>query len=309
MSDALRLSMPLSDAVPGVVPDPASYPAGVRVLLATPTGTWLAVPLALLRLAPWNYKKGDARLDVRLENGLTRNGLVENLIVRQLPATHVVDAVDAHVVDAFEVANGNHRVERLTAIAERDGIDPHTVMVVVFDLGMVDADEARLRAIETNELRYPNDHIAFADTVNDLRAAFGDERVLDTTPFTEGDLEHFDAMSQWEWDATHAGEHQTGGGGHGKTTHAFQHNLRPREDGPGEGGAGQDLHDLRVALHDDDLATVRAAIERLTTTGEIDPDDDVRDHPERDPRTFAVAIVALATRYLDDGDGDGDGDV
>jgi ParB-like chromosome segregation protein Spo0J len=139
------------------------------------------IPLAELAAAPWNYKVEDEEKAKKLRANLARNGQIENLIVRVLPA------------GGYEVINGNHRLEALRALGLVDAM--------CYDVGTVSDNAARRVAIETNETRFTVDDLRLAAVLHDAQAESSLAELVETTPYTENQLRQFNAIVDTDLDA------------------------------------------------------------------------------------------------------------
>jgi len=155
---------------------------------------WVDVPLSKLLLAPWNYKTEDDELAGKLREGLSRNGQIETLLIRELESGQ------------FEVVNGNHRLP----VMEDLGLET----AHCFNLGTISDDQAVRLAVELNETRFASDPLTLAVRLSELDLSFGREDLLSTLPFTDFQLDGYLAMLgevQWSNPITKDGD----GGGSG----------------------------------------------------------------------------------------------
>lgn len=136
-----------------------------------------------LTLAVWNYKTDDAKLLKKLENNIKKHGQVENLIVRELPGD------DGETI--YEVVNGNHRLKALINL----GYDK----AVCYNLGVVSDSTAKRIAVETNETKFGTDSIKLAEVMRDIRSEYEIEDVMETMPFSRGEMENFAGMLEFDW--------------------------------------------------------------------------------------------------------------
>lgn len=153
---------------------------------------WVRIKVKDLVLANWNYKdEGDTKkreemLMTSLQQNIKRNGVIENILVRQLDSGF------------YEVVNGNHRVK----VIESLGIDE----VMCFNLGKISLIEAKRVAIETNETKFAANRIKLAETVSELLTDFDLDDILNTTPFDEAEIEDFNKLLEFDWDALESKE-------------------------------------------------------------------------------------------------------
>lgn len=139
----------------------------------------IEVDIENLTLAVWNYKTDDPKLLKKLEANIKKHGQVENLIVRELHD------------GAFEVVNGNHRLKALINL----GYDK----VVCFNLGQVSDAKAKRIAVETNETKFGTDSIKLAEVMRDIREEYEVDDVMETMPFTRGEMDNFQGMLEFDW--------------------------------------------------------------------------------------------------------------
>lgn len=142
---------------------------------------WKKVALKDLVEAPWNYKTDDESIDLKLEENIKRNGVVQNLIVRDLEDGR------------YEVVNGNHRFRVLQKL--------NTKEVMAYHLGNVPLEYAKRVALETNETSYKNDQTKLAELLVDLEKSFGTEDLLVSVPFELTDLEGMKKMLEFDFDS------------------------------------------------------------------------------------------------------------
>jgi len=138
--------------------------------------------------ADWNYKEEDEELQNLLKSNLQRNGQVQNLIVRALPSGDTTK----DGLPIYEVPDGNHRLPSLKKLGQEE--------VMCYNLGRVSEAEAKRIALEVNETQWDADPIALAETMSDVEAEFGRGDILDTMPFTDDEMDHFEDMLEWDWE-------------------------------------------------------------------------------------------------------------
>lgn len=137
------------------------------------------IPITQLVKAPWNYKLDDVELKEKLKANITRNGQIENIVVRLMP-----DGM-------YEIVNGNHRFDAL--------IELNIAEVMCYDLGTISDAKAKRIAIELNETRFGSDHLRLAETVVSLKEEFSFEELETSLPFSMEDLTEFEKVIQWDW--------------------------------------------------------------------------------------------------------------
>jgi len=124
--------------------------------------------------ADWNYKEENKRLSQKLKNNIKKNGIIENIIVRQISK------------NKYEVVNGNHRLDILRELKVK-----HTMC---YDLGNISLAQAKRIAIETNETKFGVNEEKLTDLINDISNNFGLEDlsytiVDDVLDFADDDLD------------------------------------------------------------------------------------------------------------------------
>jgi hypothetical protein len=122
--------------------------------------------------ASWNYKTDDPELKEKLRANIKRNGIIENLIVRELGKK-------------YEVVNGNHRFEVLL----EDGVKE----VMVYNLGDISLPAAQRIAYETNETKFENDQIKLSRLMNNIMKEFEASDLVKTMALK---LEDIDALTK-----------------------------------------------------------------------------------------------------------------
>lgn len=136
---------------------------------------WKVLPAAKLMTAPWNYKEDDADMEAKLRENLKTNGLVMNLIVREMGK------------GKFEVVNGNHRLKVMNDL----GIEE----AMCFNLGKVSEEAAIRVAIETNETSFETNTLKLSDLMRRISEKFDLRELISTMPYQE---EHIQSMLKVE---------------------------------------------------------------------------------------------------------------
>lgn len=150
---------------------------------------WTMVPVKALHKAEWNYKTNDPDLSAKLKANIERNGVIENIIIREHD-------------DGYEVVNGNHRYEVVKEMG--------TAEVMAFNLGKVSEAQARRVAVETNQTRFKDDAAALAIVINDVLKEYSAFDFAQTSPYTEQEIEAFAASINYVFP-------ETGGETHSET--------------------------------------------------------------------------------------------
>jgi ParB-like chromosome segregation protein Spo0J len=132
---------------------------------------FIQIKVSELIPASWNYKKKDKFLQEKLTKYLKEDGQIINLVVREM------------TTGQYEVIDGNHRLESL----KEAGIDD----VWVYNVGVIDQNEAKLLSIKLNELKFDYDEDELASILNDLKF---DDNVDFDVPFTEEKLDYLDSL-------------------------------------------------------------------------------------------------------------------
>jgi ParB-like chromosome segregation protein Spo0J len=96
----------------------------------------IEVEVEKLIKAKWNYKKDDKKKMSNLINSIKMHNQIELLLVRELK-------------EGFEVVNGNHRVDAL--------IELKIEKALCYNLGKIPEKQAKLIAVQTNEIRFDSD--------------------------------------------------------------------------------------------------------------------------------------------------------
>ena len=129
---------------------------------------WQEIELSKLVGAAWNYKKDFEYLEEKLINNIKKNGIIENIIVREIEG------------DKFEVVNGNHRLKACVKI----GLEK----IMCCNLGGIKLRVAKRIAVETNETKFPNDKSKLSDIVSELLDSFGLDDMISTTPWNTDEI-------------------------------------------------------------------------------------------------------------------------
>lgn len=133
---------------------------------------------AALVEASWNYKEDHDELQEKLRLNLQRNGIVQNLIVRDVGS------------GAYEVVNGNHRLRAIIA----NGID----RVMCYNCGQISDIQAKRIAVETNETRFKSDAERLASVVEAVLNEFDPADFDLTSPITSDMLDGFKKQDEWK---------------------------------------------------------------------------------------------------------------
>lgn len=129
--------------------------------------------------AEWNYKEEDHKKSIKLKANISRNGQVENIIVRELSN------------DVFEVVNGNHRYDAFKELGYKE--------VFCYNLGKITDREAKRLAIETNEISFDKDEILMAETVHDILKDFDINSFFMTTDFEVNEIEAMNLLGDQDY--------------------------------------------------------------------------------------------------------------
>lgn len=130
---------------------------------------WVECPIDQLVFAEWNYKKDDEKLLEKLKANIRRNGLIENIIIRELHD-------DAGELTCYEVVNGNHR---LRAVQE---LGTYTFLHV-YNLGNISEIQAKRIAVETNETKFASDRNRLDELIYEVLASEESIDVRETLPY------------------------------------------------------------------------------------------------------------------------------
>lgn len=136
---------------------------------------WIELPVDILFEANWNYKKNKKSLQKKLTNNIKKNGLIENLIVRELGA------------DKYEVVNGNHRLQSLKSL--------NIKTAMCYNLGTVGLSTAKRIALETNEIKFSSDRYKLSEIIKGLLLEFNVDELSLTLPFDETEFTELSTFS------------------------------------------------------------------------------------------------------------------
>jgi len=136
----------------------------------------IKIKISEVELAPWNYKEDSEILKVKLMNAMEKNGYIDKIAVAEREEQRGVK----------EIVNGNHRV-----MAFRDkGITE----IQAIDLGILKKTQRMRVGAELNEIRFDTDKTKLAELIVDIKADFGVQDLVLTTPFNEDDFKEFDQI-------------------------------------------------------------------------------------------------------------------
>ncbi|MDD5287519.1 MAG: ParB N-terminal domain-containing protein [Dehalococcoidales bacterium] len=134
------------------------------------------LPIEVLHGAPWNPNVADEATLGRLHRSISRYGMVQNLVVRQLDK-------DGH----YEVLSGNQRLK----VLKEAGISP--VPCVVVDLS---DNEARLLAEALNRIHGDDDLGLRAEVIREVLRTVSPEKVLALLPETTASLNSLSTLGK-----------------------------------------------------------------------------------------------------------------
>lgn len=134
------------------------------------------IDIDLLFEAEWNYKESHEELEGKLFANIEKNGVVQNLIVRE-------------VGEKFEVVNGNHRLK----VVKNLGLET----VMCYNLGQIDDLKAKRIAVETNETRFKSNPEKMSEVIESILTEFSPEDFDLTSPVTTAMLDQFKSSHEW----------------------------------------------------------------------------------------------------------------
>lgn len=149
---------------------------------------YVAIPVYRIVKAPWNYKEKDETRAQQLRAKIEREGAIVNLVVRYLPNQTADDGGPL-----FEAVDGNHRIEAYLKAGRE--------VAVCFNKGQITEAHAKRIAVEINEGDFDADPLDLAETLADIEEEFGRENWMNTSPFTEQEMNNFNDMLDFDWDS------------------------------------------------------------------------------------------------------------
>jgi hypothetical protein len=151
------------------------------------------IPTHRIVKAPWNYKETDEARARQLEAKIKREGAIVNLIIRHLP-----DQTSGDGGPLFEAIDGNHRIDAYLKAGREEAM--------CYNKGQIPQEHAKRIAVEVNEGDFEADPVALAETLADIEKHFGREDWMETSPFSETEMENFNDMLNFDWDAVEPAE-------------------------------------------------------------------------------------------------------
>lgn len=145
-----------------------------------PTG-YGAMPVNELIYADWNYKTDDDEILAKLTKNIKKNGLIENLIVRELDDGR------------YEVVNGNHRLKVMHILKRKEAM--------CFNLGKLSRAEAQRIALETNETRFATDDTRLASLIKEMSGDIDISDLLTTVTFKQDEIDDLLKLADFDWDS------------------------------------------------------------------------------------------------------------
>jgi hypothetical protein len=141
---------------------------------------FIDLPVKSLIKADWNYKENDSDKLEKLKRNIQKNGLIENIIVRELPK------------NKYEIVNGNHRFDVLSQLEIEN--------VHCFNLGKITLNQAKRIAIETNESKFNADLSLLGANIKDILQDFPVEDLSSTFFMEESEIIDYSEMSEFSFD-------------------------------------------------------------------------------------------------------------
>jgi len=166
------------------------------------TEGYVFIPVNRIVKAPWNYKEEDEARANQLKAKIEREGAIVNLVVRYLP-----DQPHDDGGPLFEAADGNHRISAYMKSGRE--------YAMCYNKGPINEAHAKRIAVEINEGDFEADPLALAETLSDIEEEFGRDDWMKTSPFTEQEMDNFEDMRDFDWDAMEDPEDQDGSEGDG----------------------------------------------------------------------------------------------
>lgn len=140
---------------------------------------YIEIELSKLVKADWNYKEDNDDLKEKLKVNITKNGQVENLIVRELGK------------GKYEIVNGNHRYDAMVELELKTA--------VAYNLGVIKLEDAKRIAIETNETRFLTNEVKLAAVLKELTGEFTIDDMVSSMPYDEEKLKNYLEMADFKW--------------------------------------------------------------------------------------------------------------
>jgi hypothetical protein len=140
----------------------------------------------LLEKAPWNYKTDDEDKKNKLKGNLRQNGVLENIVVREMPN------------GKYEVVNGNHRLDAIRELSIE--------VVPAYNLGVVSEKKAKRIAIELNETHFDPDSLKLAGVIKELVDEYSIDDLEETMPYNKQEIEDYQKLLDFDWGQYGEGE-------------------------------------------------------------------------------------------------------
>lgn len=116
---------------------------------------------------------------VKLKENIKRNGLILNLVVRELDTGF------------YEVLDGNHRLQ----VARDLGLG----MAHVYNMGKITDSKAQRLALEINENTFEHDPLKMGRLMAGLKDSETFEDLAETLPWKREELDNFANMTEFDW--------------------------------------------------------------------------------------------------------------
>tara|TARA_R100000734_G_scaffold19098_2_gene18077 strand:+ start:333 stop:986 length:654 start_codon:yes stop_codon:yes gene_type:complete len=139
---------------------------------------YLDIDVNQLVKADWNYKEDDKELSKKLKKNIEEEGIIQNLIVRELG-------------DKYEVVNGNHRLDVMN--------DLGITKVHVYNYGKISKNKAMEVAIKTNETAFKTNALKLGETFSELTKEYDIDYLADSLPFKKQEITNMIELLEFDW--------------------------------------------------------------------------------------------------------------
>lgn len=126
---------------------------------------FIILPVSKLIKAEWNYKVDDEQIQEKLDNSITKHGQIQNCQVREIDN------------GLFEVIDGNHRLNSFRNLGKTH--------VMCFNHGKISEEEAKIIAINSNEIKFDYDPAKLSALLTELQLSMPEVDIRSTLPFNE----------------------------------------------------------------------------------------------------------------------------
>jgi len=142
-------------------------------------GRYLKISVDEIIPRNWSYRVDDRISREKLKISIRDNGLLQNLIVRELPT------------ECFEIVDGQERFEIIKEM-EYEGVQ-------CYSIGKVSSLEALKISLEANEIKILPDTVEFAKVIKRIMGKYSLSDLAKILPFNENEIKSIVDSLEFDW--------------------------------------------------------------------------------------------------------------